>query len=147
MHPWERLQRRFPGEGLGDPSHLGEVLLRRDAPLPAEAPRAGQTVKVPDASTRAAQKLGKTAPNAPLLKRLVRYPYQMSGSKGKRAVWREGVPWSDLAREARLAPLVVVRRERDPVVMGSPLRGFERRPAREARLSVESWLGSRGGAA
>lgn len=144
MHPWERLQRRFPGEGLGEPSALGAVLLEREAEPTPSATRAGETVKLSENKVRPLKNLAKTSPNAPLLKRLVRYPFKLSGTQGKRSSWRTALQADERRREPRLSPTMIVRSERDPLIVGNPVRTLSHHPAREALPTVDAWLASGG---
>lgn len=144
MHPWERLQRRFPGEGLGDPSVLGVALFEREAEPTPSALRAGDIVKLPETKVRPVKLVVKTSPNAPLLKRLVRYPFKLSGTQGKRSAWRTVLQADERRRAPRMAPAMIVRAERDPLIVGNPLRTLERRPGRAPIPTVDAWLSSGG---
>ncbi len=107
MDPARRLQRRFPGERIAREGRGIERLFAREAPDPRPAP-----VPSRDRTARAALTRRDTAqvaacrPNAPLLIRIVRYPFALSTTRGERRKYREDPPrlerldWSAQVKEA-----------------------------------------------
>lgn len=143
MDPRFRLQRRFPGEDLGDPGFVGRRLLERDREPPPPRLLAGSTLKVAaTGGTKKARKIADPRPNAPLLIRIVRYPYGLAATRGRRqAAFVAGL----VAREGLLerpAILAEARAARGEVVVGNPIR---KNPTRVERLApiptVAEWLG------
>jgi hypothetical protein len=117
-------------------------LFERDVEPAPSATRAGETVKLSETKVRPLKNLAKTSPNAPLLKRLVRYPFKLSGTQGKRSSWRTALQADERKREPRQSPAMIVRSERDPLIVGNPVRTLAHRPSREALPTVDAWLAS-----
>lgn len=144
MDPRWRLERTFPGEGLAAPSNVAVRVAERDRPLKEPRKELGQLVSVPERSTRRIENVVQASPNAPLLKRLVRYPYALHAVQPRRSTVAEPIPWDALAREPREAVSAVMASVRGERIQGNPLRAV---PTRVPRLlpipTADAWLGGR----
>lgn len=143
MDPRFRLQRRYPGERFSEPSALGVRLRERDKPLREERQVLGSSVSVGEPKVRANRARVHPGPNAPLLKRLVLFPYRQDTTFPRRHEVRSPIPWDLLAREnLETVPMMVAARPQP--VMGSPVRALMNRVvAREPVESIETWLEGR----
>jgi hypothetical protein len=101
MHPYDRLQRAIVGESLAEVRPLVALLVGRDRVRPAREPKSGAVVKLRETQVRAIRRTANPAPNAPLLKRMMRSRYSEPTGRGRREGYREAVPW-ELARRERL---------------------------------------------
>ena len=141
MDPRFRLHRKFPGEGLADLRPISARLAKRDKPLREPMPQRESAVVVRVGKTRRPSKMGKTSPNAPLLKRLVRYPYRQHTTDGRRRSCQEPIPWDLLGVEERKPVSDALVELRASLLGGSPLRNEPRpRPEVRSRASVAEWL-------
>jgi hypothetical protein len=83
-------------------------------------------------------------PNAPLLKRLVRYPYRLYTGRPHRRRLVEPFTATHLRVEFPMPAARVAREARGRMVMGNPLRAHPSRVwRREGLPSVDDWLGGR----
>ena len=142
MHPWDRFHRKSPGEQLTEPRALELQLFKRDKELRPPRVALGSTAKPFVLKVRSSRNTAQPRPNAPLLKRLVRHPFQMFGVQGKRTVMRPPVPWSDLQRSRLASVFKLAQADRGQIIFGNPVRGFDRRPRVRVRPTVEQWLES-----
>ena len=140
MDPRDRLQRRYPGEGLGDARPFGQRFFARDAALPEPRKVPGETMTLRELKVREAMPGIRPAPNAPLLKRLVHSPYRQETVSPRRQQVFEGIPWDALKREAREE-----REHLERPTVGNPLRdpAYGHRPEARARISADAWLAGR----
>lgn len=107
---------------------------------------AGETVRIKRGigKQRFIRKVGDPAPNAPLLKRLMRNPFATYPVHPRRSKAREPVPWEAVKRQRRESTRDVLEGGRPSPCLGNPMREFSARLAgRAPRLAVEAWLGSR----
>lgn len=130
MHdPRTRLQRRVPGEDLGE---LDALVRRLDARFTVEdrpLPIPDRTTRVRETLTRARGSLPTPSPNAPLLIRVVKFPYALSPGRSERMAlqgsWRREPlePRGNILLEAqrayerpdRASPVDRARRSRRPI--------------------------------
>lgn len=141
MDPRHRLKRRHPGEGLARPGLIQARLWTRDKELRAPRSVVGDDLVTREIKVRASGRSVDPAPNAPLLKRIVRYPYRLHPERGIRIVSFES-PTFDRGRVESSAPAIrEARTWRARATFGSLLRGPSRPTRREARPTVEAWLG------
>ncbi len=140
MDPRVRLERKYPGEGRFLLSPIEERLLARDREGRAPRREPGQTLRGRVVKIRAVWRTADPTPNAPLLKRIVRYPYRLETTYGRRfRVFEAGM----IAREHihSLPPAArVARAARGEMVWGNPLRQEPPRLARRVIPSVAEWL-------
>ena len=84
------------------------------------------------------------SPNAPLLIRVVRYPYAETVSRGRRRRYREVVSAVTDRNEPRPRPVADVRAARDQPPMGNPVKALSIHPEPLAPPpTVDAWLASR----
>ena len=142
MDPRVRLRRRYPGERLAEPRPLGTRVFGRDKPLREPREVVGSVVSLPEVKIRAHRSQARPSPNAPLLKRLVMYPYRQSTSYGRRQAVREPVPWDVLTRQDRETVADILAERPEPAPGSSVREAMQRLVTREIP-SVELWLGGR----
>ncbi len=144
MHAWERQHRAGLGDSLPG---LGALEVRlferfRDPWMPRTVLsewRGPSARKVRASSSRV-----DAAPNAPLLKRVVRRPYRLDTERGRRAVHREAVPWEELRRESTPSASSMVFAARTRIAFDNPLRSQDNsRPVDLHHQSVVGWLRAR----
>ncbi len=145
MHPWDRLHRRVTGQDLGAPRELATTLWSRDRE--ARPPRilAGETVKSVVTKVKAAQNTAKPLPNAPLLKRVVRHPFALETTRGKRSTVREAIPWDLLQREAMPKITELLRELQGGASLPNPILAYGSAARHEPRprISADAWLEGR----
>ena len=141
MDPRDRLKRKYPGEGLSDPRPEMARLGARDKPLREATVIRESSVRVREGKPRRNQHLGKPWPNAPLLKRLVRYPYRQHTASGRRLKVVEPIPWDACRLEGREPVSSALVGLREELKGGSPLRADPApKPAMPTIPSVDDWL-------
>lgn len=142
MDPRDRLRRRYPGEGLSELSPELSRLRDRDKPLREYKVARETEVKVREGKVRRISKTGQTSPNAPLLKRLVRYPYRQHTVSGRRVAVAEPIPWDALGVEQRPRLAEALADLQSASEWGNPLR-LHPAPRAEVprRPTVAEWLG------
>ncbi|MDP2312174.1 MAG: hypothetical protein Q8P41_04660 [Pseudomonadota bacterium] len=89
MDPTRRLRRRVPGDDLAPDERGLARLLARDAPDTRRdpvPPRDKAGVRVP--TQRDTTRVASCRPNAPLLIRIVRYPFALATTRGSRQKYR-----------------------------------------------------------
>lgn len=145
MHPWERLQRKSPGASVTEPRDLERRICARDQEPPPPRAVPGEKTVVREAKLRSNRIKADPRPNAPLLMRLVRWPFALHVAQGKRAEWRGAVPWELLERVLSQSPRVLLAPDRE-IVGFRPMHDIDRRWTRQPRPSVDAWLSSAGGA-
>lgn len=146
MDPRERLKRRYPGEDIAAPSSSVERLAARDRPLRQPKQALGEEMRVSSHAVRRNQNTIQPQPNAPLLKRLVRYPYALHATRPRTLKVAEPVPWDLLERTVSEPVSAVTRDARDLSIQGNPLRAVSTTVPRRSRVpSVDDWLGGRDG--
>jgi hypothetical protein len=144
VHPWDRLHRRGIGDTLGKSGSVEvRLLLRwRDPWMPRTvlgAVRAGF-----DFRARAVGKKADAGPNAPLLKRVVRWPFRLEVARGRREVLRGEIPWAALEREALPRYVPMTYRLRSPAGASETLREVSAlRLGRSDQALVHQWLRDR----
>lgn len=144
MDPRDRLKRRYPGEGLAELRPGMARLGDRDKPLREVRVARETTVRTRKGTERRMQNLGKPWPNAPLLKRLVRYPYRQHTTDGRRQTIHEPVPWDAARLEERDPVSSALRGLREALRGGSPLRQEPTpRPAMPPVPTLDAWLSGR----
>lgn len=142
MHPWDRLRRTIPGERQFEPRGLVVQLYGRDKELRTPRVVLGEKFALAQPKTRNNTHVAEPRPNAPLLKRIVRYPYAMDGVRGTRKPMRDAVPWKDLERAPlpNLGEWLAQDRQApsfpNPVIAGQGLRLIARKPL----PTVAEWL-------
>jgi len=142
MHPWDRSQRKFIGEALFELRPLVASLFARDREIrepkvkPRE-PHAGRNWSVRKSTRRA-----ETRPNAPLLKRLVRYPFRLDTVSPVKKEVRSAVPWADLHTERIVYASTEIRAGRSRPEFPNPMNTVEmvRLRTRDHRPSLSQWL-------
>lgn len=119
--------------------------MRRDRPLKAERKTLGSIVKVPDVNVRRTTLSANAGPNAPLLKRIVRYPYALHGTAPKRVDLVPRVALPKRGADPRPSVAASLAADRAPAANGNPLRAVPTRVViRERPASVDAWLASGG---
>lgn len=145
MHPWDRLQRRVVGEQLWEPRALELALAARDRDAKPQRVACGEKAVLREATVRRNGHLARPAPNAPLLKRVARYPYALHTERPRKLELRSGVPWADLERDPlpSMRAWGVAEREgrsfANPVPLVMALRRHDR-----PRITAEEWLTGEG---
>jgi hypothetical protein len=142
MHPWDRFQRKSPGEQLSEPRAIELLLFQRDKELRPARVSPGSTAKPFTLKVRNARNTAQPRPNAPLLKRLVRHPFKMYGVQGKRTAVRSPVPWAELKRDRLQSVFRAAQADRGQLIFGNPVRAYDRIPAVPALPTVDQWLAS-----
>lgn len=146
MHPWDRLHRATLGERFNELRGLAKQLMERDVDAhQARTILAGVIDKplVPETTIKRASHLANPRPNAPLLKRVVRHPYAMEGTRGQRYLLRDAVPWAELQRDDVPSIRVVLaeaRGEAGPKFPSPILVGWAARSLDRPRATSEGWL-------
>ncbi len=144
MDPRYRLQRRHPGEGLARPHATSVRVLERDRPLRAPRATLGEDFEGRTGKVRLTWRTADPAPNAPLLKRLVRYPYRQEIQRGRRVTLLEGPNRPQKSVDSFASGVREARAWRVRVAFANPLRAEQPpRVERRERPSVEEWLGRR----
>jgi hypothetical protein len=144
MHPHDRLQREGLGERLVRARSLIRTLMTRDKPLAVPRVIPGEGMSVRGCEIKYRRVPFEPGPNAPLLKRIVKYPYTFSELGRPRRV---PVPMGLDERETREAfprPMAMVATFRGVRVSGGPLKSLALRvkPLTKAP-SIEIWLSNR----
>ncbi len=141
LDPRHRLQRHVPGDGMVGITDQVERVLARSKRRVIEFDVPDRTRAVRTGATRSARRTAQPEPNAPLLIRLVRYPYALSRGAPVR------LPGVDLKSGERAKAVYAElvdrpRGERDWVPSTSPFRmHFFRSPPRP-RPDAAAWLGA-----
>ena len=142
MDPRDRLKRRYPGEGLSDLRPAMVRLGDRDKPLREPMAARESVIRVRKGEFRRNQNMGKPWPNAPLLKRLVRYPYRQHTTDGRRVRVMEPVPWDAGRIESREPASNCLVDLRAALRGGGPLKNEPTpRPHMPRIPSISDWLG------
>jgi len=116
-------------------------LFARDKELKPERVTPGAALKVLDARVRITRRTADPLPNAPLLKRIVRYPYRLETTYARRS--RLYDPLSAIHERLQSLPPVsrLLAESHGPVTLGNPLRSHPLGVEPRTRPSVEEWLG------
>ncbi|TNE90773.1 MAG: hypothetical protein EP330_07540 [Deltaproteobacteria bacterium] len=117
-------------------------LTDRDKPLKPPREVLGAAVKVGEPKVRDNRAKVHPGPNAPLLKRLVMFPYRQELAYFRRQSRRDPVPWDMLTRE-ELPTVVDLINERPQPVQESIVKSAMVRVVRRERPSVSEWLEGR----
>ena len=118
--------------------------MRRDRPLKADRKTLGGLVVIPVATVRVTRLSVDAGPNAPLLKRIVRYPYALHGTSPKRIDLVPRVETPKRGVEVRPSVAMLLAPDRAPAANGNPLRTFPTRVVlRDRAPSVAEWIASR----
>jgi hypothetical protein len=141
-----RLERAHLGEGVG---RMGAVTTRLADRVRAAAPArkvAGESFEGRQAKTRRVRRLAEVSPNAPLLIRLVLWPYALETTRPRRQEGgRSAVPWDALKRERLEGASMVLAQGARRIEWGGPLaHSDDRRTTRAPRPTVDGWLALRG---
>lgn len=101
----------------------------------------GEDLSTRNGDTRDTQRVIEAGPNAPLLKRLILFPYGLETEPGRRSHVRDIRPWGNLEREATPSAGAEAREARGALTEGNPLKQLAifQKEKRE-RLSVDVWL-------
>jgi len=146
MDPRVRLDRRYPGQGLAKPPAIAARLWLRDREVRPVRILPGDKLQVRgEVKIKRPGRMASPAPNAPLLKRIVRYPYREHTARGRRLQVFEPIALVRLDTTIESA-VKIVRDLRDPIALGNPLRVIDRsRVSPDSRVipSVEQWLAGR----
>lgn len=125
----------------GDTHPVPLRLLERDREPPAPRQVVGERVRVIEGGVRATFKKADPRPNAPLLKRLIRYPYRLYTGRPQRVVVFEPISRAPDRVESLQPAMRGAREALGTLVTGNPLRreptGYQRR---EGLPSVDDWL-------
>jgi len=141
MDPRHRLHRRYPGQGLCEPRPIELHLWARDRTTQPERTAVGETVHLQEVRVRSVRRKANPRPNAPLLKRLVRYPYRLHTGRPHRRQLVEPFLSARLRVESSMPAARIAQEARGRMVMGNPLRAYPTRLYRRAGLpSVDDWL-------
>ncbi len=143
MHPWDRSQRRFVGEAFLELRPLLTALWARDRELRVSRLRLRETTTtLREWKIRKAKGMAETRPNAPLLKRLVRYPFALHTVAPTKTTVRMPVPWADLHAEQMVYASHEIRKGRDKAAFPNPMTSAEmvRLRTREHRPTLSQWL-------
>lgn len=145
MHPHDRLKREVLGSNLGQTRASVQHVLHRDRPLKASRSVAGETISSRSCEITYRRVWLDPGPNAPLLKRIVKYPYALEEiGRPRRSVLYSGPS----AREQRMPvphPIELVREFVGERILGNPLKRNSLRPEPLGKVpSVEAWLEGRG---
>ena len=145
MHPHDRLKREVIGSNLGQIRASVRHMLHRDRPLKVPRSIAGETVSSRSCEITYRRVWLDPGPNAPLLKRIVKYPYALEEiGRPRRSVLYSGLN----AREQRTPvphPIAMVHEFVGERIQGNPLKRNSLRPKPLDKVpSIESWLKGRG---
>lgn len=138
-----RLSRTFPGERQLRLGPLLDRLHGRDKELRQYATGFAGKVKLKDRRVRPTRHTIEPEPNAPLLIRIVKYPYQQEVSYARRRrVYEPSMVVRDRL-EPRPTPVADVREFRDQGFMGNPVKAIDLHPAPlPPPPPVDAWLSS-----
>ena len=101
----------------------------------------GEDLVTRNGDTRDTQQVIDAGPNAPLLKRLILFPYGLETEPGQRSHVRDIRPWGSLEREATPNAGAEAREARGSITEGNPLKQLAIfRKEKRSRLSVDAWL-------
>lgn len=143
VDPRYRLQRRYPGEGKGDPRFLARRIGDRVRDRHPDRTTVGDTIHLREAKVRESWRKAHASPNAPLLKRLVRYPFRLHTSWARRSTLFEPASATPLRVDFPEPAMRVAIAARGPVLPGNPLRGASTgyRPGQRGAVpTVDEWL-------
>lgn len=142
-HRHARSTRDYPGERMQKERAIPVRLGARDKALRVFTGVFQGTERPARGATRAPRRLPEAAPNAPLLIRIVRYPYEQEVHRGRRIKhdWHDRVHRQ--AHEVSEPPMRLAAEAKGDVIRGNPLRslGLHLEPL-PALPSVEDWLRS-----
>lgn len=142
MDPRFRLHRRYPGQDLAAPRPGMVRLFAREREARPDRVLAGESVHVTERKTKAPHIKVRPEPNAPLLKRIVRYPYRLHTTQGRRTQVFEPVVVARDRAQATPPSGRVAAEARGTLPMGNPLRTASTGYRRRGKLpTVEEWLG------
>ena len=146
MDPRHRLKRRYPGQGIADPSPLFDRLIGRDKPLREERESPGSKIVYREVKSRHPWRMAEPSPNAPLLKRMVRYPYRQELTWARREQVFEPLSLVDWGLDDRPLAFREAQAERGSQTNGNPLKTHTFRvETRRSTPSVSEWLAGREG--
>ncbi len=139
----DRLDRHVPGTRQTAIRALEEQLFERDRELRAPRKQIGEDFKPTSGETRPNRRTADPHPNAPLLKRLVLYPYVQECAPPKRDKTHDrSIPWDLVKRVATPSTWQQYLEAKPQPIIGNPLRNVPipvhgNRP----RPSASDWLG------
>lgn len=128
-----------------EPRPVEMHLWARDRETHPERSTVGETVRLEEVRVRSVRRKADPRPNAPLLKRLVRYPYRLDTGRPRRETLVE--PYSAVRPrvEPSLRAARVAQEARGRMGNGNPLRACPTKVRRREGLpSIEDWLGGEG---
>lgn len=138
----DRLDRHVPGQRVTDPRPLEASLFARDRELRKPHKALGEEFSGRSFKTRDTHHVADPAPNAPLLKRLVLYPYVQEVERPRRGeAYDRSIPWDLLDHERTPHTFQLYRDAKIPPVQGSPLKSIDRTIPQRSRPPVSDWLG------
>jgi hypothetical protein len=145
MHPHDRLKRELVGDRMKRTREVVERLLGRDVALRKEREMLGQSVKTRSLQVRFRRVWLTAGPNAPLLKRVVKYPYPMHVDR-RMARTKFQLGLDNLPSRVPLERAMKVGQDsRGRLIQGNPFKGLDVRPMVRTRPpSVNEWLTVRG---
>ena len=147
MHPHDRLKREILGERAVRDRSVVVALAKRDKPLANTRSVPGESMKLRTCEITYRRVWLEPGPNAPLLKRIVKYPYALE--EVGRSI-RVAVPKGLSAREKRESlpkPMQMAAAFRGVRRTGGPLKGNSLRPKPLPKVpSIEAWLTEKGDA-
>ena len=142
MDPRVRLDRRVPGQGLAEPPAIVARLWRREDEAKPERVLAGDKLVVRETTIRNNKNLANPRPNAPLLKRIVRYPYRQDNGRPRREQVYEPTVAREPIRSDSFEELVATEL-RYPIALGNPVRILGHAIERRVLPTVDEWLAGR----
>jgi len=146
MDPTRRLDRRIAGDWTPKVGGLVDRLRERHTEPKAERIIPGEKLGR-SFDTRNTRHIADPWPNAPLLKRVVRYPFALHVRAPQRQPGRDAVPWEALQRETTGSPMVAALAERGELIWGNPLKAVPTQVERLPRhQGVDAWLATQEGA-
>lgn len=143
MHPHDRLRRTYPGERLEQDRPIAERVFTRDQPLREVRSILPEQREQRVRSTRRPKRLADPAPNAPLLKRVVKNPYAEEVRRPVRVDSGRSAREAREQLEGRAPPMREGTEARGDRPVGGPLKHLDLRPGRAALPTVDDWLGGR----
>lgn len=145
MHPHDRLKRQVLGSNLGQMRETVQHMLHRDRPLKSPRTVAGENISSRSCEITYRRVWLDPGPNAPLLKRIVKYPYALEEiGRPRRSVLYKGL--GDREQRSPVPhPIAFAREYVGDRVMGNPLKRYSLRPKPlDKAPSIELWLKGRG---
>lgn len=145
MHAHDRLKRKVVGECAVSERGVVRVLCKRNKPLSEPRSVPGERLQARRSEIKYRKIWLDPSPNAPLLKRIVKYPYALdSVGRSVRVPLPKGLSQREKLQVLPRA-MATAMKFRGLRISGSPLKGCSLKPSRLQKVpSIELWLTEKG---